>query len=231
MSTRPRSAALLLSVLLTAGCATGRHAEPGERVETASVSTDERVPLTGAPGPSDVIVDDTRDDAILAAQRLVANGGRSSHLAWSGLESWYSGGCGMRPFQLAGTGHALSPMAEGGVYRSFDPLYRRPSLVMVGLSIGEGLESLFVGSCGSRGLVEASSTRLSGIAAELTGRDTSLLFTTRRATSMTKGSASGGLVGAVVEQFVGSSGGGGGGGSAPRTAVPRSAAPAKATGH
>lgn len=216
-----------LCIGLLAGCASiSRFNE--ERVREPNVVT------TSEPaGPSDAELAlppqppmaDSADDLLLGMAHMVANDGWWSRPVLGAPPAYFVAYTGVdarcRPLAFAPLGDPLSRTGDFGV-------------AGVGLSDGAWISfalavdrrdygSMRTANCGAPWLRDASATRLSRLAPEVSGRDTSLLFSTARAKMPAAGRTPdviGGLLPAVIAAADG-------GGATPRTAKPR---PASAEG-
>jgi hypothetical protein len=192
---RPASLALGLSLL---GACAGRYAaRPQYEGGTQLVATDEPLARgTGAaiaPQP----IDSSGPDPLRAAMsRMVASDGAVRPLAWKGVGGVGGLRCrGGSPLLQAG------PLVEPDLRAaSLRPGMRR-EWWFIGLTLDpEALWlSLDAFPCGASRSDGALASRLGRMAPEVAGRDTSVLFTTRRATREPAGA---GMVGAVIEQFI-----------------------------
>lgn len=190
---------LLLGLSLVAGCAGRRLYEPNTvSGGTQLVASDE--PLERVTGPllPPQPVDSSSPDPLLAAMaRMVANGGAWRPLAWRGVSGMDGRHCRRGgPVVLASPLTTTDPraaLAEGWWSRQW---------VHAGLTLepGAGQVGVQLRPCGGTHATTAVASRGGLLAPAVAGRDTSVLFTTRRANATAAPGA--GIVEAVIEQFV-----------------------------
>jgi len=189
----------LLVALAVTGCAGRRlHGHGEARGGTQLVATDEPLERATGPQPPPQPVDSSDVHPLLAMMtHMVANDGAWRPLAWKdvggsgGFRCW-SG----RPVAVAGALAARDPrtvLAQEWWSRQW-----------VGVSLttaaSPGWAGLGHSACGDAHTTTAAASRGGLLAPAVTGRDTSVLFTTRRANA--SDAPGSGVVDAVIEQFV-----------------------------
>jgi hypothetical protein len=210
IASSPRSLVLaLVPMLAIAACAGHRPGTEGTRLETQVVRVDEPPTPAGGPVAEQAIPEESAgEDLANAVAHMVANDGQPRDGAMLRAAPCFS------RFSAV----PAEPLEERGVYRSLDPFASARSWVFVGLALGsDGVSpALYAGPCGGLWM-ESATSRLGRLAPEVAGRDTSLLFTRKRATLANQPRVTD-LLGAVVDRHAGDRTGDTG-----RTAKPRPA--------
>ncbi len=223
----PRTSRHLPALLVTfalAGCASFPGRRESEPPRNVVIVHDDTQGSDGPSAPLSVPDEAPQSDVLLGAARLVANDGRWDHRDDYGLGfGWYAGGCGL------GITRRGSPLDEPALPLAVTSIRPVGSWVFVGIALGGDavMPVLYAGDCGSRAFEGGAAARIARLAPEITGRDTSILFTTARARDP-RASVATAVLGAVLGQFSGRHEGDTPRAAEPRTAQPRSAQPSSA---
>lgn len=196
-TSRGKVLCLLVSLTIVGGCAGRPLFHPGDtRGGTQLVATDEPLERNAGPSLPPQPAELSAPDPLLAAMaRMVANGGEWRSLAWKDAEFVGGTRCGPSVSRVS----ALAP-ADPRAALAYG--WWPQSWVAVGLTYGTGTRWVgpLAGRCGGAHVAAVATSQGGMLAPAVSGRDTSVLFTTRRANvSEAPGS---GLVDAIVEQFV-----------------------------
>ena len=210
-----RRAAALGGALLASACATAAPWQGPAHGGSELVATKEPLSPAGDTLPRQPVLADSGEGPLLrAVSHMVANDGQVTEDAWRPVVAPIPvpGGC-------TGYGLGAGPLEERGVERDLDGLLGRSTWVFVGLALGgDGVSPLLdAGSCGGGWLDAGTRSRIARLAPEVAGRDTSVLFTTRRAEAPAHSAP--GIVGRLVGYLMGQSSSD----APPRTAKPRGA--------
>ncbi|MDB4887438.1 MAG: hypothetical protein JWN79_2876, partial [Gemmatimonadetes bacterium] len=185
-----------------------------------TVLVDEPAPPAGGPAAPAVTEPAPGEDLALGTARFVANDGRMPQAVRPLQSPWVMGACRRSAYDARSTA-----LAEGGVYRTFEPYGASRDWLSAGLALGgDGVGLLLWSSpCDAPWLLDAATGRIGRLSPDVTGRDTSLTFTTARASVPSSGAVD--VVGTVVQWLLPARGEETSG--QPRSAKPRPAQPAK----
>lgn len=213
---RWRRVSSLLALSMLAGCATVASIRSERQGAMNRVTVDEPPAPPGPPVPGGMIEEPTPEhDLVLAASRLVANDGQLHRDPRLGQAWWQGGPC--APSLLI---PAPSPLDDGGMYHSVAPRTSIGGWVAIGLDLSVDATGvlLFGGPCGRSWRDQPAGARITRLAPDVAGRDSSVLFSTSRA-GMPAPAAGASVAGGLVREMVRLVGGE----PPPRTAKPRPA--------
>ena len=214
-------AGALCIVELLAGCASvSRFNEERVREPNVVTTSEPAGPSLAEPAlPSQPPMADSADDLVLGVSHMVANDGWWARPALGAPAEYFVAYTGAslrcRPLAFAPLGDPLSRIGDYGVAGAG---FSDGAWFSIALAVDDrDYGSVRTANCGAPWFRDASATRLARLAPEVSGRDTSLLFTTARARMPAAGRTPdviGGLLPGIVEAPAGS-------GTTPRTAKPR----------